>query len=85
MLHTASDYQSHGDPGLLNVTDPCGRGPFAFQRFVFEGVDRGFQLKSAFQGSGFAETLIFVQKQGPPFLPDGPHVGKARAFPKNQK
>jgi hypothetical protein len=84
MLHTALEYKLHGDPGLLNVTDPCGQGPFAFQRFVLDGVDRGFQLTSAFQGSGFPESLIFVEKPGPPFFVDGPSVGQARQFPKNQ-
>ena len=83
MLHTALEYRLHGDPGLLNVTDPCGEGPFAFQRFIFEGTDRGFQLKSAFEGSGFPEILIFVEKQGTPFFLDGPYAGQARA--KNQK
>jgi hypothetical protein len=85
MLHSASEYKLHGDPGLLNVTDPCGQGPFAFQRFVLDGTDRGFQLKSEFEGSGFPETMIFVEKQGtPPFLLDGPHAGEARALPKAQ-
>jgi hypothetical protein len=85
MLHTALEYRLHGESGLLNVTDPCGQGPFAFQRFVFEGVDRGFQLKSAFEGSGFPEIMIFLEKSGSPFLLDGPHVGEARALPSNQK
>jgi hypothetical protein len=85
MLHTALAYRLHGDSGLLSVTDPCGQGPFAFQRFVFQGVDRGFQLKSSFEGSSFPETMIFVEKSGPPFLLDGPHVGEARLMPKSQK
>jgi hypothetical protein len=84
MLHTATEYKLHGDPGLLTVADPCGQGPFAFQRFVLEGVDRGFQLKSSFEGSGFTETMIFVEKQGPPFFLDGPHVGEPRVLPKAQ-
>jgi len=82
MLHTALEYKLHGDPGLLNVTDPCGQGPFGFQRFVLEGVDRGFQLTSAFQGSGFPESLIFVEKPGSPFFVDGPYVGQARQLAK---
>lgn len=81
MLHTALAYRLHGDPGLLSVSDPCGQGPFAFQRFVFDGVDRGFQLKSAFEGSGFPEILIFVEKPGLPFFLDGPYAGQARALP----
>jgi len=84
MLHTALEYKLNGDPGLLKVSDPCGQGPFAFQRFVLEGVDRGFQLTSAFHGSGFAESLIFVEKPGTPFFLEGPSVGQARPLPKNQ-
>lgn len=82
MLHAALEYRLHGDPGLLNISDPCGQGPFAFQRFFLQGVDRGFQLKSNFQGSGFPESLIFVEKPGHPFLLGGPHAGEARAVPK---
>jgi hypothetical protein len=85
MLHTALEYKLHGEPGLLSVNDPCGEGPFAFQRFVLDGSDRGFQLKSGFEGSGFPETIIFVEKPGRPFLLDGPHVGEARVLPSNQK
>jgi len=84
MLHTAAEYKLHGDPGLLTIADPCGRGPFAFQRFVLDGVDRGFQLKSSFEGSGFIETMIFMEKQGTPFFLDGPHAGEARVLPKAQ-
>ena len=47
MVRAAVQYKLHGEPGLTGVNDPYGQGPFAFQRFVFEGVDRGFQLKSA--------------------------------------
>jgi hypothetical protein len=58
--------------------DPCGNGPFAFQRFVFEGVDRGFELKSAYTGLGYSCALIFVEKEGPPFNVSGSkHIGEA--------
>jgi len=85
MLHTALQYRLHGESGLLNVNDPCGQGPFAYQRFVLDGVDRGFSLRSSFEGSGFPEIMIFVEKPGPPFLLDGPHVGEPRPQPKAQK
>ena len=77
MVRAALEYKLHGEQGLQSVTDPCGQGPFAFQRFVFEGVDRGFELKSAFDAGGFQQTLIFVEKAGPPFLVDGPRAGQA--------
>ena len=50
MVRAAVEYKLHGESGLKSVMDPCGNGPFAFQRFVFEGVDRGFELKSAYAG-----------------------------------
>ena len=54
-----------------------GNGPFAFQRFVFKGVDRGFELKSAYAGADAPFAMIFVEKEGPPFHIDGPHIGQA--------
>ncbi len=77
MVRAAVEYKLHGEPGLQSVTDPCGQGPFAFERFVFEGVDRGFFLKSAYEGRGFQEVLIFVEKAGPPFQVTGKNAGLA--------
>ena len=51
MVRAAVEYKLHGEAGLKSVMDPFGNGPFAFQRFVFEGVDRGFELKSAYTWS----------------------------------
>jgi hypothetical protein len=76
MVRAAVEYKLHGEPGLKSVTDPCGRGPFAFQRFVFEGVDRGFQLKSAYDGLGYPEVVIFVEKEGPPIFCDREECGQ---------
>lgn len=56
--------------------DPCGQGPFEFQRFSFQGVDRGFSLKSGLEGLGFPCKLIFVEKEGPLFFSDGPKTGQ---------
>jgi hypothetical protein len=77
MVRAAVEYRLHGEPGLQNVTDPCGQGPFAFERFVFEGVDRGFALKSDYAPQGFPEVLIFVEKDGRPFTVIGKHAGQA--------
>jgi hypothetical protein len=77
MVHAAVEYELHGEAGLKSVNDPCGPGPFAFRRFVFEGVDRGFELKSAYDMNGNKAVYIFVEKEGPPFRVDGPHVGEA--------
>jgi hypothetical protein len=77
MVRAAVEYKLHGQPGLMNVTDPCGEGPFSFRRFLFEGVDRGFELKSAYDLGGDPAVLIFVEKEGPPFRISGRQVGKA--------
>ena len=78
MVRAAVEYKLHGDHELQTVTDPCGQGPFGFRRFVFKGVDRGFELKSALYPGSFQQVLIFVEKEGPPFLVDGPRAGQAK-------
>jgi hypothetical protein len=77
MVHAAAEYKLHGEAGLKSVMDPFGNGPFAFQRFVFKGVDRGFELKSAYAGADAPFVMIFVEKQGPAFEISGPDAGKA--------
>ncbi|MGO9245048.1 MAG: hypothetical protein ACLP0A_04325 [Verrucomicrobiia bacterium] len=78
MVRAAVEYKLHGESGLKSVIDPFGKGPFAFQRFVFEGVDRGFELKSGYTGRPtWPSALIFVEKEGPPFYIDGPDIGLA--------
>jgi hypothetical protein len=77
MVHAAVEYKLHGESGLKTVMDPFGNGPFGFQRFVFKGVDRGFELKSAYAGAEAPFAMIFVEKQGPAFQITGPDVGKA--------
>jgi hypothetical protein len=76
MFHAAVAYKLHGEEGLRSVNDPFGQGPFQFERFVFEGLDRGFKLTSAYAGNGYPETLIFVETEGTPFLCDGPKAGQ---------
>ena len=71
MVRAAVEYRLHGETGLQSVKDPYGNGPFQFQRFVFQGVDRGFELKSAYAGRGYPEAMIFVEKDGPPFYVNG--------------
>jgi hypothetical protein len=76
LVRAAVEYKLHGDAGLKSVNDPCGNGPFAFKRFEFEGVDRGFQLTSAFNMGKNMAVLIFVEKEGPPFQVDGNFPGR---------
>jgi hypothetical protein len=77
MVRAAIEYKLQGEAGLQKVVDSCGNGPFAFRRFVFEGVDRGFELRSAYDLEGAPAVLIFVEKDGPPFRLSGPQAGKA--------
>jgi hypothetical protein len=80
MVRAAVEYKLHGEAAFQKVQDPWANGPFAFRRFIFEGVDRGFELKSAYKGQGFEDTMIFVEKQGPAFAVNGTpgHVGMSR-------
>ena len=75
LVRAALEYKLHGEAGLKTVTDPCGQGPFAFRRFVFEGVDRGFELKSAYDLDNNKAVLIFVEKTGTPFRVGGNYAG----------
>jgi hypothetical protein len=77
MVHAAVEYKLHGESGLKSVMDPFGNGPFDLQQFVFKGVHRGFELKSAYAGADAPFVMIFVEKQGPAFQVIGPDAGKA--------
>jgi len=81
MVRAAVQYKLHGEDAFKKVIDPCGEGPFAFERFAFEGVDRGFKLKSAYNVRGFQEGLIFVEKDGPAFQVNGDKVGRPVPMP----
>ena len=76
MVHAAVAYKVRGDEGFRAVLDPCSGVPFEFERFVFEGVDRGFKLKSKFRSRDFDEVLIFVEKPGPLFRTTGKTAGQ---------
>ena len=77
MVRAAIEYQLHGPAGFRSVRDPFGSGPFAFQRFVYRGVDRGFQLTSALTGLDYPAAQIFIENEGTPMHLDGPHVGES--------
>ena len=78
MLRAALEYKVHGQAALQSVTDPCGQGPFGFRRFIFQGVDRGFELKSACPLNPWPYIMIFIEKEGPLFYTDGRYAGQAR-------
>jgi hypothetical protein len=77
IVHAAVEYKLHGESGLKSVMDPFGNGPFGFRRFLFKGVDRGFELRSAYTGVQAPFVMIFVEKQGPVFQISGADAGKA--------
>jgi hypothetical protein len=76
MVRAAVEYKLHGEAGLKTVADPCGQGPFAVRRFIFRGEDRGFELRSTYDGRGHEEVLIFVEKDGTPFVVEGKNAGQ---------
>jgi hypothetical protein len=76
MARAGIEYKLRGAEGLQSVIDPCTGTPFEFERFVFEGVDRGFKLKSKYRGRDFDDVLIFVEKPGPVFQIIGKHAGE---------
>ncbi len=76
MLRAAVQFRLHGEAGFKTVNDPLGAGPFAYRRFTFQNVDRGFELRSNYPGEQ-PEVIIFVEKDGAPFNITGPNAGKA--------
>jgi hypothetical protein len=78
MVRAGLEYKLHGSAGLQSVKDPCGEGPFGFRRFVLQGADRGFELKSVCPAEPWPHVLIFAEKEGPPFYVSGRYGGQAR-------
>lgn len=76
MIRAAYEYRMDPPQGLEKVVDPFGNGPFGYRRFVLDGVDRGFILKSELRNPDFPEILIFAEKTGPMFYVDGPRAGQ---------
>jgi hypothetical protein len=76
MVQAAIQYKVHGQAGFNSVTNPIGQGPFGFQRFMFDGIDRGFELNAHYSGVGFPEVFIFVETDGPPFVVFGKNAGR---------
>jgi hypothetical protein len=85
MVRAAVEYKLHSEAGFQAVNDPCGQGPFSFERFAFNRVDRGFKLSSGFNMGGNKAVLIFVEGDGPAFRVDGPHAGEPMPEPGAQK
>ncbi len=81
MVRAAAEYKLHGEAGAKKVLDPSGTGPFELQPFFFQGERRGIKLTSAFRGRGWPETLIFVEKDGPPFVLEGKNAGEPDPLP----
>ncbi|HTG45768.1 MAG TPA: hypothetical protein VK633_14700, partial [Verrucomicrobiae bacterium] len=78
MVRAAAAYKRGGMTALRAVPDPLVGGAFEFTRIQFEGVDRGFQLKSKEQFRDFDEVMIFLEKPGRHFRLDGKNAGTTR-------
>ena len=78
MVRAAAAYKRGGMEGLKAVQDPLVGGAFEFSRVEFEGVDRGFRLKSKERFRDFDEVMIFLEKPGKHFRLDGKNAGTAR-------
>lgn len=78
MVRTAAAYKRGGISALRAVQDPLVGGAFEFSRVQFEGVDRGFKLRSKEQFRDFDEVMIFLEKPGKHFRLDGKNAGTAR-------
>jgi hypothetical protein len=76
MLRAALAYRLSGEAGLGQVPDPLFNEPFQFRRFEFDGVDRGFELRSKMDTRGWTESVIFLERDGPAFYIDGKPAGK---------
>lgn len=75
-MQAAIAWKLNGAAGLNSVMDPSGTGPFQFQRFTFNGVDRGFELRGVDTGRGIPSVMIFVETDGPAFYVYGKNVGQ---------
>jgi hypothetical protein len=78
MVRAAAAYKRGGVEALNAVQDPLVGGSFEFSRVEFEGVDRGFRLKSKERFRDFDEVMIFLEKPGKHFRLDGKNAGAAR-------
>lgn len=76
MLRAGIEYHVSGETALKRAIDPVLKEPLGFQRFQFEGQDRGFILRSKLKVRDFDEALIFVEKPGSSFQVIGKNVGK---------
>jgi hypothetical protein len=75
MVRAAAAYKRGGTAALQSVQDPLIGGAFEFGRVQFQGVDRGFRLKSRESFRDFDEVMIFVEKPGKRFQLDGKNAG----------
>jgi hypothetical protein len=78
MVRAAAAYKRGGVEAMKAVRDPLIGGAFEFSRVEFEGVDRGFRLKSKERFRDFDEVMIFLEKPGKHFRLDGKNAGTAR-------
>lgn len=78
MVRAAAAYKRSGTNALNTILNPLSGEPFEFSRVEFEGVDRGFRLKSKERIRDYDEVMIFLEKPGKHFRLDGKNAGTAR-------
>lgn len=78
MVRAAAAYKRGGMDAFRSVQDPLIGGAFEFSRVQFEGVDRGFRVKSKETFRDFPEVMIFLEKPGKHFRLDGKNAGTTR-------
>jgi len=76
LLQAALTFKLQGNAAFNAIADPFGQGPFAFRRFVLDGVDRGFELESKLNCRGHVEKLILIEKPGPAVRVDSKNAGQ---------
>jgi len=75
LVRAAAAYKSGGSDALKNVKDPLTGEPFELSPVQFEGVHRGFKLKSKAKFRDMDEVMIFLEKPGKHFYLDGKNAG----------
>ncbi|MDB6052575.1 MAG: hypothetical protein JWN25_98 [Verrucomicrobiales bacterium] len=76
MLHAALEMRLDPAKAASAIANPNGTGPFLSTRFLLDGSDRGFKLKSNLPFKQIEPAIIFTEKTGPGFMVMGAKIGQ---------
>ncbi|MCI0748346.1 MAG: hypothetical protein L0Y58_23315 [Verrucomicrobia subdivision 3 bacterium] len=76
MLQAAIRHKLGGEAAFKALPDPFGDGPFGFERFVLDGIDRGFKLTSKLNCRDHIAGLILIETPGPAVRVDSKYIGQ---------